>query len=86
MSALSELHATLDASRKSWVESANAPTHDFPIQNLPFGIFSDRHNDARRLGVAIGDETVDRQARTISRRTAGAGSAAVPASHGVGLQ
>ena len=59
MSALSDLQATLDASRKSWVESANASTQDFPVQNLPFGIFSDRHNDARRVGVAIGDETVD---------------------------
>ncbi|HEX7937176.1 MAG TPA: fumarylacetoacetase [Paraburkholderia sp.] len=59
MSALSDLQATLDPSRKSWVESANQPTHDFSIQNLPFGIFSDNSNDARRVGVAIGDEIVD---------------------------
>ncbi|HEX7907231.1 MAG TPA: fumarylacetoacetase, partial [Paraburkholderia sp.] len=59
MSALSDLQATLDPSRKSWVESANDSTNDFSIQNLPFGIFSDRNNDARRVGVAIGDEIVD---------------------------
>jgi fumarylacetoacetase len=63
MNALSDLQATLDPSRKSWVESANDSANDFPIQNLPFGIFSERrngqHNDARRVGVAIGDEIVD---------------------------
>jgi fumarylacetoacetase len=59
MSALSDLQATLDPSRKSWVESANDSTNDFSIQNLPFGVFSDRRNDARRVGVAIGDQIVD---------------------------
>ncbi|MFL6637511.1 MAG: fumarylacetoacetase, partial [Paraburkholderia graminis] len=63
MSAVSDLQATLDPSRKSWVESANEPSHDFSIQNLPFGIFSDTandtSNDTRRAGVAIGDEIVD---------------------------
>ena len=59
MSALSDLQATLDPSRKSWVESANDSTNDFSIQNLPFGIFSDKNNDACRVGVAIGEEIVD---------------------------
>ncbi|MGF6264742.1 fumarylacetoacetase [Paraburkholderia youngii] len=59
MNAVNDLQATLDASRKSWIESANEPASDFPIQNLPFGIFSDRGNDARRAGVAIGDQIVD---------------------------
>jgi len=59
MNALSDLQATLDPSRRSWVESANDSTNDFSIQNLPFGVFSDRQNDARRVGVAIGDEIVD---------------------------
>ena len=31
--AIDETH---DPSLKSWVESANDPTTDFPIQNLPF--------------------------------------------------
>ncbi|EEA01955.1 fumarylacetoacetase [Burkholderia sp. H160] len=59
MNAVNDLQATLDPSRKSWIESANDPASDFPIQNLPFGIFSDRGNDARRVGVAIGDQIVD---------------------------
>ncbi|WP_233800084.1 fumarylacetoacetase [Paraburkholderia sp. HP33-1] len=59
MNAVNDLQATLDPARKSWIESANDPASDFPIQNLPFGIFSDRGNDARRVGVAIGDQIVD---------------------------
>uniref|UniRef100_A0A1I9YHD3 Fumarylacetoacetase N-terminal domain-containing protein n=1 Tax=Paraburkholderia sprentiae WSM5005 TaxID=754502 RepID=A0A1I9YHD3_9BURK len=59
MNAENGLQTTLDASRKSWVESANDPASDFPIQNLPFGVFSDRGNDTRRVGVAIGDQIVD---------------------------
>ena len=59
MNAVSELQATLDASRKSWIEAANHPDCDFSIQNLPFGIFSDAHNAARRTGVAIGESIVD---------------------------
>ncbi|SDH94771.1 fumarylacetoacetate hydrolase [Paraburkholderia steynii] len=59
MNASSDLQATLDASRKSWVESANQPSCDFPIQNLPFGIFSDGLNATRRAGVAIGNCIVD---------------------------
>ncbi|MBC8746716.1 MULTISPECIES: fumarylacetoacetase [Paraburkholderia] len=59
MNAVNDLPSTFDASRKSWIESANDPLGDFPIQNLPFGIFSDRDNDTRRVGVAIGDQIVD---------------------------
>ncbi|MRX49946.1 fumarylacetoacetase [Paracoccus sp. S-4012] len=47
-----------DAARKSWVESANAPGCDFPIQNLPYGIFS-TEGGPRRCGVAIGDMILD---------------------------
>ncbi|PRX29604.1 fumarylacetoacetate hydrolase [Paraburkholderia sp. BL18I3N2] len=59
MNALSDLQATLDPSRKSWVESANDSANDFSIQNLPFGVFSDHLNATRRVGVAIGDSIVD---------------------------
>jgi fumarylacetoacetase len=59
VSTISTLHATLDASRRSWIETANQPICDFPIQNLPFGIFSDARNPARRVGVAIGESIVD---------------------------
>jgi fumarylacetoacetase len=34
-----DLNATHDPARKSWIESANATDTDFPIQNLPFGLF-----------------------------------------------
>jgi hypothetical protein len=43
MNTLSDLQAALDPARKSWIESANDLANDFSIQNLPFGIFSDRH-------------------------------------------
>jgi fumarylacetoacetase len=42
---------------ESWVESANEPT-DFPLANLPFGIFS-RGRNVRSVGVAIGDFILD---------------------------
>ena len=52
------MNATHDPSLKSWVESANDPSTDFPIQNLPFGVFS-RGDEQPRCGVAIGDRIVD---------------------------
>jgi fumarylacetoacetase len=52
------LDETHDPSLKSWVESANAPDSDFPIQNLPFCVF--RHGRAApRVGVGIGDSILD---------------------------
>jgi fumarylacetoacetase len=51
MSALNETH---DPARRSWVAAANDPRCDFPIQNLPFGVFRRGHT-AARAGVAIGD-------------------------------
>ncbi|KAJ3356756.1 hypothetical protein GGF32_001387 [Allomyces javanicus] len=36
-----------------------APTSHFPIQNLPFGVFSDKANHGKRVGVAIGDLILD---------------------------
>ncbi len=51
---------THDPGRKSWVESANGH-QDFPIQNLPLGIFS-CDNDDPRPGTAIGDFILDLRA------------------------
>ena len=48
---------THDAARTSWISSAQGHS-DFPIQNLPFGIFSDGKGP-RRPGVAIGDFILD---------------------------
>jgi fumarylacetoacetase len=51
---------TRDPDLKSWVESANEPGCDFPIQNLPFGIFRrKRSSEKPRGGVAIGDQILD---------------------------
>jgi fumarylacetoacetase len=54
------LNDTHRAELASWVESAQTPGSDFPIQNLPFGVFkrTGRH-DPPRVGVAIGDQIVD---------------------------
>jgi len=48
---------THDAARRSWVQSANGHA-DFPIQNLPLGIFS-APGRATRGGIAIGDAIFD---------------------------
>ena len=50
---------THDPSLTSWVESANAPNVDFPIQNLPFVTFRRRGETAPRLGAGIGDRIFD---------------------------
>src|SRR5207248_10109222 len=56
-----DLDETHDPALMSWIESANDPATDFPIQNLPFGRFR-REGDAQwRIGVAIGDQIVDLQ-------------------------
>jgi fumarylacetoacetase len=45
----------------SWVESANVAGSDFPLQNLPFGVFRTR-NGQPTIGIAIGDRVVDLRA------------------------
>ena len=44
MAALNESH---DPALRSWVESANEPGTDFPIQNLPFCVFRRRGHHRR---------------------------------------
>jgi fumarylacetoacetase len=51
------IDATHDPSLRSWVRSANGHP-EFPIQNLPLGVFS-RGDDRRRIGTAIGDRILD---------------------------
>ena len=53
-----EINETHDPNLKSWVESANDPNTDFPIQNLPFCAFL-TEDDGVRYGVAIGDRVLD---------------------------
>lgn len=51
---------THDPSIKSWVDSANEAS-DFPIQNLPFGVFrpAGKSDAEPRIGVAIGEMILD---------------------------
>jgi fumarylacetoacetase len=53
---------THDVALRSWVESANDPASDFPIQNLPFGRVRRAAGEPWRIGVAIGDRVLDLQA------------------------
>lgn len=53
------LDATHDPATQSWVESANAPDTDFPIQNLPLGRFRRSAAEPWQMGVAIGDQVLD---------------------------
>lgn len=46
-----------DPAAQSWMSSANGHP-EFPVQNLPFGVFSVRGGEARG-GVAIGDRVLD---------------------------
>ncbi len=73
---MTSLNETHDPALSSWVESANSADTDFPIQNLPFGVFRRAGTtEAFRGGVAIGDQILDltavRTARAI-RSTAAA--------------
>ena len=55
----SMLNSTHNAARRSWVESANDPAGDFPLQNLPAGVFHADSSPAPRIGIAIGDQVLD---------------------------
>ena len=54
---MTPIDETHDPARQSFVKSANGHP-DFPIQNLPFGIFSTTEGEPRG-GVAIGDHVLD---------------------------
>ena len=52
------LDETHDPERRSWLASANTPGCDFPIQNLPIGVFAPAGAEPRP-GIAIGDAVLD---------------------------
>ncbi len=57
MMSLNETHSP---ELSSWVASANVAGNDFPIQNLPYGVFKRAGStEAFRIGVAIGDQILD---------------------------
>jgi fumarylacetoacetase len=51
------LDHTHDAARRSWIAEANRSDCDFPLQNLPLGVYANA--GAARVGVAIGDQVLD---------------------------
>jgi fumarylacetoacetase len=53
------IDATHHPALQSWVESANRPDSDFPIQNLPYVTFAHKGHEHTRLGIAIGDMLLD---------------------------
>ena len=70
------LNDTHDPDLSSWLDSANTRDTDFPIQNLPFGVYRRRGKRERtRVGVAIGDQILD---VTACRRAAFLTAAADP--------
>ncbi len=57
---MNRLDSTHAVELSSWVDSANAPDSDFPLQNLPFGRFRRLGSDEPvRVGVAIGEQVLD---------------------------
>nr|XP_061813402.1 LOW QUALITY PROTEIN: fumarylacetoacetase-like [Nerophis lumbriciformis] len=53
------VNETHQPSLRSWVQSANQAGTDFPIQNLPFGVFPHPDDITPAGGVAIGDQVLD---------------------------
>jgi fumarylacetoacetase len=54
------LNETHDPKVRSWVESANDPSTDFPLQNLPLGVFKRQGaEETAGVGAAIGDRILD---------------------------
>ncbi len=77
MSVIDETH---DPRRDSWVVSARGHS-EFPIQNLPFGVFSPKQGGSRG-GVAIGDKIFDLRAGLEAGLFSGEAAAAAEAAAG----
>ena len=55
---MAQIDGTHDPKLRSWVASANGHP-DFPVQNLPLGVFAPPGGGPPRAGVAIGDMVLD---------------------------
>jgi fumarylacetoacetase len=78
-----EVNATHDPALRSWVGSANRADTDFPIQNLPFGVFRRSGSTENwRTGVAIGDQILDLGAAALHDLPAGVAAKALRACAG----
>ncbi|MDB5966636.1 MAG: fumarylacetoacetase [Polaromonas sp.] len=84
---MTDINATHDASLRSWLESANATDAEFPIQNLPLGMFmphGEPPGPTPRPGVAIGDSVLDLRALELAGLLQADAAAAVRAvGHGL---
>ncbi|HEY0459357.1 MAG TPA: fumarylacetoacetase [Pyrinomonadaceae bacterium] len=61
-----EINETHDVNLRSWIESANAPDTDFPIQNLPFCTFRHKSTEGEiSIGVLIGDQILNLSSASI---------------------
>jgi fumarylacetoacetase len=81
-----QLDHTHESSARSWVTSANDSSCEFPIQNLPFGVFRPRStSEPLRGGVAIGNQVLDLAALARTRRLDGLAADALSASTGGSL-
>lgn len=58
---MADLDRSHDPGAASWVSGAAAPNSEFPVQNLPFGVFSPA-GEGPRIGAAIGDCVLDLRA------------------------
>ena len=80
-----ETDATHDPARRSFVETANLARADFPLQNLPFGIFEPPGDNTGRGGVAIGDKILDIAAALEAGLVSGPAEKAASAAKGPSL-
>src|SRR3954447_19857518 len=78
---MAQLDQTHDPRRQSWVASANGHP-DFPIQNLPLGIFTPPGGGPPRAGVAIGDVILDLAAAQAAGLLVGEAARALEAAAG----
>ena len=79
-----ELNASHDPGLKSFVAAANVPASDFPIQNLPLGVFSAGGNGPVG-GIAIGDQILDLRMAVGNGLFEGIAREAAAAAAGLGL-
>jgi fumarylacetoacetase len=77
------IDATHDAGRRSFIESANGHQY-FPLQNLPFVVFS-TGGAKPRGGVAIGDEVLDLRQACVAGLFSGEAATAAEAAAGPAL-
>ena len=80
-----EINSTHDPKRRSFVDSANRSDSDFPLQNLPLGIFRRPGETIGRGGAAIGDRIFDIKAAREAGLFSGLAEEAAAAASGAKL-